>query len=247
MNLTIDIGNSLIKTAVFFGDEAIAIHSFLPEEMPELYSKVFSVSKGDVQSAIISSVIGTPSGLIEKLKEKKVKTIFLDQDTPVPIINLYKTPDTLGKDRLASVIGAYSVFPGKNILVIDIGTCIKYDFINENKEYLGGGISPGLLMRYKALNTFTKKLPLLSSVDKADLIGSSTNDSIWSGVQNGMAEEIKGIINRYTFQIPDVKIIFTGGDLNFFEKDLKNSIFVEPYLVLRGLNEILRFNNVGFD
>ena len=164
------------------------------------------------------------------------------EKTPLPIINSYKTPLTLGKDRLAAVVGASVLHPGKDILVFDAGTCLTIDFINSNKEYIGGRISPGIKMRYSALHTFTDKLPLIKSEKNVLVIGNDTKTSIISGVQQGILAEVKTIISEYKSQNTDTVFVFTGGDSFYFEKELKNSIFANPNLVLIGLNEILDYN-----
>jgi type III pantothenate kinase len=166
----------------------------------------------------------------------------LSEKTPLPIINSYKTPLTLGKDRLAAVAGASVLYPEKDILVFDAGTCLTIDFINSDKEYIGGRISPGIEMRYNALHTFTDKLPLIKSKKNTLVIGNDTKTSIICGVQQGILAEVKAIISDYKSQNTDTVFVFTGGDSFYFEKELKNSIFANPNLVLIGLNEILDYN-----
>ena len=165
--------------------------------------------------------------------------------TPIPIENLYLTKDTLGVDRLANAVAANSIFPQRNVLVVDCGTCVKYDFVNHKNQYLGGSISPGLQMRFKALNQFTGKLPLLKPEAHPSLIGDSTETAITSGVINGLVAEIKGVIKSYTSIYENLTVILTGGDASFFDKELKSNIFVEPNLTLIGLNEILRYNTTA--
>ena len=172
--------------------------------------------------------------------------VLLNNSTPLPIKILYKSPTSLGNDRIASAVGAITNFPNKNVLVIDAGTCITYDLINSKKEYLGGSISPGIQMRYNALHQFTSQLPLLESVDTAMLTGVNTEESIHSGIINGVFVEIDGIIQRYTNQYPDIKVIVTGGNAKFFDKGLKNTIFAKPNLLMEGLNKILDYNESYF-
>ena len=148
----------------------------------------------------------------------------------------------MGKDRLAAVAGAIGLYPNTNLLVIDAGTAITYELINSKHEFLGGNISPGMTIRYKALNEFTSKLPLLSASDETPLIGQSTKEAIQAGVQNGVLFEIQGLINELSSQYPSIKTIITGGDAEFFARKLKNPIFVHPNLVLIGLNRILEYN-----
>jgi type III pantothenate kinase len=167
---------------------------------------------------------------------------LFSQNTSLPIINKYRTPETLGKDRLAGVVGAQHLLPACDILVIDAGTAITYDFITSSGEFIGGSISPGIAMRYKALNTYTDRLPLLNYYDNAKLIGDDTSTSIFSGVLNGAVAEMEGIIQQYREVYPGIKIILTGGDHNYFDKRLKIKTFAAPNLVLEGLNLILDFN-----
>jgi len=162
--------------------------------------------------------------------------------TPLPIENLYRSKVTLGKDRLAAAVAAADRFPGKDILVISAGTCITYDFVNSGKEYLGGGISPGIQMRLQAMHTFTGKLPLISFKKNVPLIGNTTERSILSGVLHGAIAEIEGIAVHYKEQFPEVVIIISGGDAKYFDKRLKISIFAFPNIVIHGLYQILDFN-----
>ena len=162
--------------------------------------------------------------------------------TEVPFKNLYKTPKTLGVDRIALVAGAVSQFSGHNILVIDAGTCITFDFVNSEGEYLGGAISPGLKMRFNSLNYFTANLPLLEIDELTDFIGKNTKESINSGVINGAIQEIDGVINQYNKKFLDLTVVLTGGDTNFLAKQLKSSIFANQNLLLQGLNRILIHN-----
>jgi type III pantothenate kinase len=161
---------------------------------------------------------------------------------PLPIKILYATPQTLGVDRIAGSCGALQLFPGKNTLVIDAGTCITYDFTDSSKQYYGGSISPGLKMRFQAVHTFTARLPLVSPAENPELIGNSTETSIQSGIVNGTVAEIDGIIDRYRQKYPDLQVILCGGDGPFFENKLKASIFASPDLVLIGLNSVLIHN-----
>jgi type III pantothenate kinase len=167
---------------------------------------------------------------------------MLDHKLPLPIKNNYGTPETLGVDRIAAVCGAQQIFPFQNCLVIDAGTCVTFDIIDKDGVYYGGAISPGMHMRFKAVHTFTARLPLISPVPEAKLIGDSTETSIQSGVINGMAAEMVGIIQRYQVKFNDLRVILCGGDTLFFENKLKASIFASPELVLVGLNSILIYN-----
>jgi type III pantothenate kinase len=239
VNLIIDTGNTFTKLALYQGVEMIAYTSFNGLDVEHI--KHFCESNIAIKNAIVSTVKEYPSELEAFLKQH-YNTIFFDQHTPVPINNKYSTPDTLGKDRLAGVIGAKQLMPSSTVLVIDAGTAITYDLITAEGEYLGGGISPGIAMRFKALHTFTARLPLLDYYDDAPLIGNDTSSCIHSGVLNGTVAEMEGIIQRYQEVYPGLKIVVTGGDHNYFDKRLKIKTFAAPNLVIEGLNLILRFN-----
>jgi len=239
MNLVIDIGNSFAKIALLENNKIIKILSYKSLKK-DIITEIL-IKNPNINGAIYSSVRTENADIIELLKNT-MAFINFNHQTKIPIKNLYKTKETLGLDRLASVIGANQIFPSEDILVIDAGTAITFDFINAQKEYYGGCISPGLNMRFKALNTFTEKLPLLSSQVDYKIYGNSTETSIVSGVQNGIIFEIDEYINRYKTQNKNLKTILTGGDTNFFVGKLKNSIFAEPNLVFIGLHKILKYN-----
>lgn len=235
MNLVIDVGNTRIKAACFEEDRMEASYRFgsLHELQLELGTKHF-------QNVLISSVNQSQSDF--DFIQPSEKKIFLTPQLPLPIQNAYATPQTLGVDRLAAACGAYGQFPGKNCLVIDAGTCINYEFIDEGGTYWGGAISPGIDMRFKAMNTFTARLPLIHRTDYADLIGNSTETCMQSGVMNGVLAEVESTIDRYREKYPSLVVLICGGDAPFFENRLKPTIFAAPDLVLKGLNRILRYN-----
>jgi type III pantothenate kinase len=175
---------------------------------------------------------------------KKHKLLQLSWETPLPLKINYKTPQTLGLDRIAAVVGANVKYPENNVLVIDMGTCITFDLLSEQKTYLGGSISPGFQMRFTALNQQTGKLPLIQfKKEKLKFIGDSTETSIISGVYYGIKNEIEGTIQHYLTQYPNLKIVVTGGDANRFDLEPKNRIFADEFLVLKGFNEILNYND----
>jgi type III pantothenate kinase len=235
MNLAIDVGNTLIKAGIFDQGKLISFYSELSEaDLLEV------IQSRTLEYAIISSVGKINDMDLRSYDFKKV--INLDNTTKLPLTNLYKTPQTLGVDRIAGAVGGMTLFPCTDRLVIDAGTCITYDFTDKENHYLGGGISPGIDIRFKALNTFTEKLPLINRSKEALLIGGNTEESILSGVLNGVIEEVNGIINQYKNKYPDLKIIICGGDSSFFESKIKESIFAIPELVLIGLNRILEYN-----
>lgn len=236
--LIIDFGNTLTKVAIF---ENSSLTDLMTSSSISIDQLVALKNKYNPSYAIISSVIDVPDNTLAFL-EKTFVFVQLDHHTPIPIINLYKTPETLGKDRLAMVVAAHHLFPGRNCLVIGAGTCITYDFINNSSNYFGGAISPGLTLRFKALHNFTSKLPLVSFKENVEITGTTTEESILSGVLKGATAEIEGIINEYRALYDDLQVIITGGDMKYFSKTLKNRIFAAANLVLTGLNVILDFN-----
>lgn len=193
---------------------------------------------------LVSSVI--PFSQSERKKILAVPGLrFLTSATELPIRNLYLTPKTLGTDRLANAVAGNFLFPRKNVLVIDVGTCIKYDFVNARAEYLGGSISPGLSMRFRAMHEFTGKLPMVSEERPKVLTGRSTSEAMQTGVFAGVEEEIRGVISRYKKKYVQLAVVITGGDSRRFVRELNLSIFAAPDLVNLGLNEITRFNYPG--
>ena len=170
--------------------------------------------------------------------------MVLSHQLKLPIEILYKTPQTLGADRIAGSVAAKALFADKNVLKIDFGTCITYDFVNNKKQFMGGAISPGMIMRFKALHNYTAKLPLVDPMQHLtyELTGTDTDTSILSGVVNGIKEEVTGIIKEYDTRFGNLQVVATGGDAGFFVTLLKNEIFARPYLVLEGLNRILNYN-----
>jgi type III pantothenate kinase len=240
MNLIVDVGNSFAKLAVF-KNKAMKYKAVV-----ETISILDSIKTITEKYKLIDSVIISSVG---KLKESDINVIgesfnllVLDSKTKLPFYNLYQTPRTLGVDRIALVSASVYQYSEKNVLIIDAGTCITYDFVNTKNEYLGGAISPGLRMRYKSLNNLTANLPLLDTEVPQNIIGNSTNDSIHSGVVNGVLNEIDGTIRAYKEKYSDLTVILTGGDTNFLSKQLKSSIFALPNFLLEGLNYILQFN-----
>lgn len=240
MNLVIDIGNTLVKMAVFQEDVVIKKKTSLKQNF---FKNLEELDQGypNIEHVLIASVSKTPSKWLLKLQED-YKTFVLNQELPQVFSNAYATPKTLGNDRIALVSAASKLYPSQNVLVIDVGTCITFDLINSQNQYLGGAISPGLQMRYRALNTFTENLPLLEPQEEVNLIGNTTINSMHSGVIFGIISEIDGVISMYKSQYKDLTIILTGGDSLFLCKRLKNSIFANSNFLLEGLNYILEFN-----
>jgi type III pantothenate kinase len=238
MNLCIDIGNTRIKIGIF-NDAGKMIHNDAFLTMDAINVKNL-ISKYKISKAISSSTRKSVSAF-EKRVKSHVDLLRLSHKTPIPIKNLYHTPKTLGKDRLAVVIGCTKVYPNTNCLVIDAGTCITYDIITKNKEYLGGNISPGIRMRAEAMDTLTSTLPLVEPVYNIDYIGKSTETAMQNGIVYGTLLEIESLITKIKQDIGEINVIITGGDAPFFADLLKTKIFVHSYLVLEGLNTTLNY------
>lgn len=240
VNLIIDIGNTTAKVAIFNDNSLVEVFRSSNKSLdclPEILTK-FRIRQG-----ILSSVIDLTQKIKEQLNTLPFPVIRLTIDTPLPITNLYLTPETLGNDRLAAVIGANEIYPEKDILVIDAGTAITYDFIDAKGRYSGGNISPGKMLRFKALHEFTGKLPLVDENGARHSLGVNTETAIREGVIKGMEFEIKGYIDSLKKIHPDLLVFLTGGDGFLFETSLKNLIFADNFLVLKGLNRILNYNN----
>lgn len=236
MNLIIDIGNTRTKFYLFEEDEIIEQFVFFNTE-EKLIEKQLSAIKYD--KCLISTTADLPSFY------SALNYIELDHQTKIPLKLDYKTPTTLGSDRIALSVGAETLFPNKNCLIIGTGTCITIDFKDENGYYLGGAISPGLTIRLQSLHTFTDKLPLIKPKEGKKeflLMGKSTEESIESGVFNGTFAEIEGTIARYKEIYKDLTVILTGGDQEIFDKNLKSNIFTSLNLQAIGLNRILNYN-----
>ncbi len=240
MNLVIDIGNSNTKLALF-SNGRIGKSEQVKNLTISILSRIQSEHAG-IKHSILSAVREVDPPLINYLESAFSRFIRLTESTPLPIINTYRTPATLGMDRLAAAVGANNIFPGKDVLVIDTGTALTFDLVTADNRYVGGNISPGLKMRFKSLHHFTGSLPLCIEKDKFSVVGDTTEAAIVSGVQQGMILEIDGFIDMMKAIYKEPEVILTGGDSFFFDKKLKNSIFVNQNLVLIGLNEILNFN-----
>jgi type III pantothenate kinase len=240
MNLILDIGNTRTKVALYNCGEIETLKIF---DNIMICDIEFMLRGSQNTNNCIVSVTGNFDEHLKKyLQNTFPNLIELNGFTPLPFINQYESKQTQGPDRIASVAGAYSIFPKCNILIIDAGTAITYDFIDSDGNYLGGNISPGIETRFKALNTFTKKLPLLNSDKNFSLIGKNTEQAIINGVQNGAIFEIDGYIDTLNNNYSNLRIIMTGGDAEFLSNKLKNTIFVDANLVLNGLNRILEYN-----
>ncbi|MBO7456744.1 MAG: type III pantothenate kinase [Paludibacteraceae bacterium] len=248
MNLCIDQGNSRTKVALMTDEGKMVKHlnykSFSSADVERLFDLY------DITDSIISSVVDIEAAVVNTLHRRSQHFVLFDHNTPVPIVNGYDTPQTLGQDRLAAAVGAKSLCPGENLLIIDAGSAITYDFVSADGEYKGGNIAPGLKMRFTMLQRMTKKLPLVE-VDENELIplfGTNTRDAIAAGVIRGIAYEVKGYMRTLSEKKVHFQTFLTGGHASYILNNVRSSrsekreIRHERYLVLIGLNEILRFN-----
>jgi len=242
MNLVVDVGNTQIKFAVFEGDELLEKDSSNSENAQVLFQDVLKTFP-DLSKGIISSTNHVPDTL-RKALFNNLHIVEFSHQSQLNFVNNYKTPETLGLDRIALVAAAAESYSGQNVLVIDAGTCITYDFIDKSSVYQGGAISPGLQMRFKAMNTFTGNLPLLKDViNQPDYIGKSTTEAMQIGVFKSVCYEIDGYIQDYLTDYEDLTVVLTGGDYYLLSASIKNSIFATPNFLLKGLNIILQLNS----
>ncbi len=240
MNLVLDFGNTRAKVGKVEKGVVVAVETFSYDN-PKLIADFVNRDK-PYAGIIIASVVAIETEPVRSIVALlPQKPLILTHNTPIPIVNGYETPETLGLDRLAAVVGANNNYPNCNVLVIDIGTAITYDLINSKGVYLGGNISPGINIRLKALNAFTSKLPLVEANFSSPLFGKNTIEAIQSGTYQGIVAEIDGIITKIMTIYPNLTVILTGGDANNFAKNLKNAIFVNLNIVIEGLNSILEY------
>jgi len=232
MNLTVDIGNTLIKIAIFDSNELVLVKKDVTK------NQILEIIKNYNITTCIVSRVGEAS-----LDDLGIETLNLDNKTPLPIKIKYKTPHTLGVDRIATICAASNTYPNSDVLVIDIGSCITYDYLSAQKEFIGGVISPGPKLRAQSMHNFTASLPLISEIETIDLIGENTEECMKSGLFNGVLFEIEGFIHSFLQKSPNGTVLLTGGYAKTFESSIKESIFADSNLVLKGLNTILKFNN----
>jgi len=238
MYLTIDIGNSFAKLAIFHDGEIVykeRHHKLLVGNVDKLYKKFF------FSRAILSSNRVMDKRIITAI-QRRYDMIILDHNTAIPIKNLYRTPETLGRDRLAAMVGAYVQYPKQNCVIIDLGTCNTFDLVDKNGTYQGGNISPGVDMKLKAMNHFTSKLSLPVRQYNDDPIGKDTTSALQNGAFWGTIFEIESFIHRMNALFTPLNVILTGGDAEIFGSKLNSKIFVAPNIVLIGLHEILKYN-----
>lgn len=241
VNLCIDWGNSRVKAAMFSADDKIVeMRTYTGEEAGdglESFIDEFLPSK-----CIICSVTSDSFTVEQKLRARFESFVKLDNHTLLPIMNAYSSPGTLGADRLALAVAAYTLHPGKNNLVISAGTCITYNFVLKNRTFRGGAIAPGLHMRLKAMAHFADQLPEVDMNGELLLLGYDTVTCMRSGAMFGSVAEIDGMIREFESQYTDFNAILTGGDMGFFASKLKSKIFADPDLLMKGLNIILKYN-----
>ena len=239
MNLVLDIGNNYFKIGIYKNSDLIYFFSDNSSKIESVINKVLS-EYNDLSGAIISNV--SSINTVDLFDGYKIRVLQLNSTFNFPFKIQYKTPLTLGNDRLALAAAASLLYPKSNKIIIDAGTCITIDFIDYNNNFYGGSISPGIDMRYKSLDNYTANLPLLEISDKFSYPGDSTETSIHSGVIGGVCNEIKGFIENISSKHDDVKIILTGGNAKFLSKTLKITIFANQNFILDGLNSILNLN-----
>ncbi|GAA4390353.1 type III pantothenate kinase [Hymenobacter koreensis] len=243
VSLVLDIGNTAAKFGCFRGSAVEEVGTVASvEEWKQVVVRV------KAEQVLLASVAGPAEAWAEDLPASVTKTtVFRPGHTPVPVQNAYATPETLGADRLAAAVGAAYLLPARNLLVLDAGTCLKYDLVTEEGTYQGGSIAPGLQMRLRAMHAFTDRLPELvlpgsEATTALPLTGTDTRSAMLSGALNGAAAELNSIVDEYRAQFPSLAVALTGGDAAFFESRLKGRTFVFPELVLLGLHRILVHN-----
>ena len=240
MILTIDVGNTNIKVAVF--KEVNLIEKFVfQKNMLKINFKNILKKYPNCANSVLSSVGKLDKNDILWLKNQ-LNLQEISYASAFPFKNLYTTPITLGIDRMVLAAGAVLLYPNQNILIIDAGTCVTYDFVTSKNEYLGGAISPGLRLRYEALHNFTAKLPLLTKKIPESFIGNNTEEAIHSGVVNGLCNEIEGFVSEYSVKNEQFTIILTGGDTNFLANRLKSTIFADENFLLKSLQQLYTYS-----
>jgi len=239
LNLCIDCGNTRTKVGVFRGNALIfsEVYTFFGiSEFVDL-QKRYSFS-----ACILSNVSAENTALEQYIQNELPHFILLNENTKLPVTIQYEQPETLGKDRIAAVVGAVWLKPEADILVVDAGTAITYDFVDAGAVYHGGNIAPGLSMRAKSLHAFTSRLPEVEPSQNFDLLGINTRSALLNGIMNGVVFEINGYFDTLKIKYPELSVFLTGGDANYFVSKLKSPIFADKFLVLTGLNRILQFN-----
>ena len=236
--LCFDFGNTRMKCAVFI-DGSFSAEEVLADDSDATIQAL--LHKYHPGRSILSSVVDHNPGM-ETLLEMHTQFHKLGHQSKLPVTTPVGKPETIGADRLALVVAAVTIFPGKNNLVIGLGSAITYNYVNKYREFIGGGISPGMEMRFRSLQAFTAKLPLVKADWNFPLAGYDTRTNILSGVILGMAKEVDGIIGAYEEKYDNFNVLVSGGDAGYFTRHLKKRIFVDPYLIYKGLYAISEFN-----
>mgnify|MGYP000187956891 CR=1 FL=1 len=239
MNLCLDIGNTRAKIGLFDGSQLLQFWSIPRTKIMEFPK---TLTNHSIKNVILSTVAQDVGNEIRQMWGDPINFIELNEKTALPIQNTYRTPETLGKDRIAAVVGATLVGPATNKLIVDAGTCITFELLKDNEVYLGGNISPGVKMRLQAMHHFTARLPVLSMGETEAAHGYDTPSAMRNGAQWGTIWEIEGTIDHFAEQFDPLTVILTGGDANFLAEKMKRKIFVHQHLVLLGLNKILDYN-----
>jgi type III pantothenate kinase len=238
VSLILDIGNTAVKAGCFDGRKLLKAGRALRSNESEMEDLLVKMQLHLPGRAFIGNVVHGEEFIEKFLDRARISYTYFKPDVATKVLNRYESPETLGRDRLANAEAAAHLFPGSPVVIIDAGTCIKFDFVTSENEYFGGSISPGIDMRFKALHDYTARLPLLNRSETIFLIGKNTTEAIQSGVINGALAEVKGVLEQYQMTHKDLRVIVTGGDIALLERNLKTTIYAEPWLTLKGLNEI---------
>ena len=240
VNLILDIGNSFAKVAFFENGE---IHKWQRMDIDAVEHFVRQEELiNHCRQCIVSATIDLPQALVDALYGRGMVVVLLGAKTPLPFVNDYKTPHTLGTDRMAAVAGAMKLLPGENVLVVDVGSCVTYDVLTKESHYIGGNIAPGLKMRFSAMHEHTARLPLVEAEGELPQLGCDTVTAMRAGALKGVQFEIEGYIRYLNRKFGDIKVILTGGDSDFFKDLLTEDVVHDAHLVLRGLDFILQYN-----
>jgi len=240
MNLVIDIGNSKVKFFLFENNKTIHKEICDNQDFKKTLDSISNIN--NIKNVISSSVSSNYDLYIEESLNNSKYTSLSNDNLLIPFKNNYKTKKSLGQDRIALVSSAIYNYPNQDSLIIDLGTCITYDFVDSNKTYHGGAISPGFKLRYSSLNTYTSNLPLLELEETENIIGSTTNESIHSGIYNGVIAEVNNYIDLLKKEYPQLNVIIVGGFSKFLLNRIKNAIFANQDFLAQGLNYIINYN-----
>lgn len=240
MKLIIDIGNTVAKLVAFDGDEPVEEIRTCNDSLSAL--RVFA-AKYAFTHGIVGAVKELTAEAENQLQSLHIPILRFTPQTPIPIKNRYRSPETLGADRLAAAVGASALKPKTDLLIIDAGTCVTYEVIDAHGNYWGGNIAPGMQMRLNALHQFTAKLPLVSAEGDVPGMGYNTETAIRSGVLRGMKYEIEGYIRSMRKKYPNLQVFLTGGNHINFDTSIIRIIFTDKFIVPRGLNKILDYNH----